>query len=350
MNLDTTRNIGIMAHIDAGKTTTTERILYYSGKTYRLGEVDDGEAIMDWMEQEQERGHHHHERRHDHLLARPPDQHHRHPRPRRLHRRGGAFPARPGRSRRRLLRRRRRGTPERDGLAPGRPLPRPAHRLREQDGPARRRFLSRSWRTYGEKLGANPVPVAIPIGNEGGFEGIVDLLTREELRWDADRGRTAHHAHPPGPRDAPPKSTPGGRRSWIPWAPTPTRSPSSSWAARMCPPNSCKRVIREQTLARTIVPVLCGASRRNIGVQTLLDAVVDYLPSPHEVPAAHAFHLKKEEDIEVPCDPDGKPARARLQGAVRPRGRPPLLRPHVLGRHQERLRRSTTSARRSASG
>ena len=110
--LERYRNIGIMAHIDAGKTTTTERILYYTGKSYKIGEVHEGTATMDWMEQEQERGITITSRRDDLLLAgrrrqgpRAPHQHHRHPGPRRLHHRSRAFAAR-ARRRGRLLRRR----------------------------------------------------------------------------------------------------------------------------------------------------------------------------------------------------------------------------------------------------
>ena len=83
--LDRYRNIGIMAHIDAGKTTTTERILYYTGRSHKIGEVHDGAATMDWMEQEQERGNHHHVGGDDLRMARPPRQHHRHARSRRFH-------------------------------------------------------------------------------------------------------------------------------------------------------------------------------------------------------------------------------------------------------------------------
>jgi elongation factor G len=115
--LERTRNIGIMAHIDAGKTTTTERILYYTGKSYKIGEVHDGAATMDWMVQEQERG----------ITItsaattcfwtrsqRAPHPDHRHARPRRLHRRGRALAARARRRRRGVRRRRRRGAPDRD--------------------------------------------------------------------------------------------------------------------------------------------------------------------------------------------------------------------------------------------
>ena len=146
--LERYRNIGIMAHIDAGKTTTTERILYYTGKSYKIGEVHDGAATMDWMEQEQERGITITSRRHDHLLAgrrrpgpRAPDQHHRHPRPRRLHDRSRALAARARRRGRGVRRRRRRRAAVRDRLAPGRQVRRAADVLHQQARPHRGRLL-----------------------------------------------------------------------------------------------------------------------------------------------------------------------------------------------------------------
>ena len=150
--LDRYRNFGIMAHIDAGKTTTTERILFYTGKSHKMGEVHDGAATMDWMEQEQERGititsaatttfWERTEDGTDAGDAEAPLQHHRHPRPRRLHHRGGALARRARRRGLRARRQRRRGAADRDGLAAGRPLQGAAHRLRQQDGQDRRRLL-----------------------------------------------------------------------------------------------------------------------------------------------------------------------------------------------------------------
>ena len=139
--LERTRNIGIMAHIDAGKTTTTERILYYTGKSYKIGEVHDGAATMDHMAQEQERG--------ITITSAATTciwNNHRiniidTPGPRRLHHRGRALAARPRRRRHRVRLGRRRRAADRDRVAPGQQVQGAAHVLRQQDGPHRRRLL-----------------------------------------------------------------------------------------------------------------------------------------------------------------------------------------------------------------
>ena len=168
--LEKTRNIGIMAHIDAGKTTTTERILYYTGRTHKMGEVHEGAAVMDWMEQEQERG--------ITITSAATAV-------RVEATTGSTSSTRPGhvdftvevercaararRRDRRLRRRRRRRAPVGDGLAPGRQVPRPAHRLHQQDGPHRRRLRQRGADDDATASARNPLPIQLPIGAEGGL-------------------------------------------------------------------------------------------------------------------------------------------------------------------------------------
>ena len=135
------RNFGIMAHIDAGKTTTTERILFYTGKNYKIGEVHDGAATMDFMEQEAERGITITSAATTCFWQGKRAEHHRHARPRRLHHRSGALAARARRRRVRARQQPGRGAADRDRLAPGRQVRRAAHHLRQQDGQDRRRLL-----------------------------------------------------------------------------------------------------------------------------------------------------------------------------------------------------------------
>mgnify|MGYP002349601274 CR=1 FL=1 len=305
MNLGTTRNIGIMAHIDAGKTTTTERILFYSGKTYKLGEVDDGEAVMDWMEQEQERGITIQSAAtttfwKDHQINIIDTPGH------------VDFTAEVERSLRVL-----------DGAvavfcAVGGVEPQSEtvwHQADRYQVP-RLAYVNKMDRLGAdffsvleevrEKLAANPVRLQLPIGREGSFEGIIDLLSMQELHWDAQDGGQNIECLPVRQELA---------------------SLAAEWREKMVdalsarsdeitelylsgsdiPVATLKSAIRAQTVARHIVPVLCGASRRNVGVQPLLDAVVDYLPSPVDVPPVQAYNPKKEEHFSLPCDPKGNP-------------------------------------------
>jgi len=305
MNLKTTRNIGIMAHIDAGKTTTTERILYYSGKTYKLGEVDDGEAVMDWMEQEQERGitiqsaaTTTYWREHQVNIIDTPGH--------------VDFTAEVERSLRVL-----------DGAvavfcAVGGVEPQSEtvwHQADHYHVP-RIVYVNKMDRLGAdfyaaveeihEKFAAVAIPVQLPIGKEGSFAGAVDLISMEELRWDADEGGQNITRSPIGPEMA--EMAAKWRDRMVDALASHSDEITELYlSGEPIPADLIRKALRDQTISQKIVPVLCGASRRNIGVQPLLDAVVDYLPSPIDVPPVSAFNPKKEEHFELPCDPKGNP-------------------------------------------
>jgi elongation factor G len=303
MELRTTRNIGIMAHIDAGKTTTTERILFFSGKTYKIGEVDDGEATMDWMDQEQERGITIQSaatttfwRDHQINIIDTPGH--------------VDFTAEVERSLRVL-----------DGAvavfcAVGGVEPQSEtvwHQADRYKVP-RIAYINKMDRLGADfdaviadmksKLAASPIPVALPIGAEGAFEGIIDLIAMKEIRFSGD-GHEMEITPVAEERMAEVLS----RREAL----VDTLSAHSDAITGLyldgaeIPEALIRSELRKACIARQLVPVLCGASRRNIGVQPLLDAIVDYLPAPDEVEPAKAFHLKKEEEVEVPCKPAGYP-------------------------------------------
>ncbi len=303
MNLREIRNIGIMAHIDAGKTTTTERILYYSGKTYKIGEVDDGEATMDWMEQEQERGITITSaatttmwRGHQINIIDTPGH--------------VDFTAEVERSLRVL-----------DGAvavfcAVGGVEPQSEtvwHQADRYHVP-RIAYINKMDRMGADfdavledmrkKLGAKPVAVSFPIGRESSFEGVVDLVTMEEVRWSED-GHEMFRSPVSGALASEAKS----RRDELIDALSAESDEITGLylEGAAVPPELVRRELRAACMSRRLVPTFCGASRRNIGVQPLIDAVVDFLPSPDEVPAAKGHHVKKEEEIEVVCDPEGNP-------------------------------------------
>ncbi|HBO41966.1 MAG: translation elongation factor G [Spirochaetes bacterium GWD1_61_31] len=304
MNLTTMRNIGIMAHIDAGKTTTSERILFYSGKTYKIGEVDDGNTVMDWMEQEQERGITIQSaaittfwRDHQINLIDTPGH--------------VDFTAEVERSLRVL-----------DGAvavfcAVGGVEPQSEtvwHQADHYHVP-RIAYINKMDRLGADffgaiedirtKLAAVPVPIQLPLGSEGNFGGVIDLVNMREIRWGGDGGIELEYT-PIAPENL------TLAQQWRDKLLDAVASASDEitelyLGGQEIPLGLLQRALRDQTIARKLVPVLCGASRRNIGVQPVLDAVVDYLPAPDEVPPAPALDIKKESSVDVPCDVDGPP-------------------------------------------
>jgi elongation factor G len=303
MDLGMIRNIGIMAHIDAGKTTTTERILYHSGKTYKIGEVDDGEATMDWMDQEQERGITIQSaatttfwRDHQINIIDTPGH--------------VDFTAEVERSLRVL-----------DGAiavfcAVGGVEPQSETVWHQADRyrVPRIAYINKMDRLGADfdavledmrvKLAANPVPVNCPIGKEGSFSGVIDLITMEEIRWNEDGFEV--YRSPISQERAAEAAT--RRETLIDAISSHSDAITHLYLeGQLIPSNILKAELHKACVSRSFVPVLCGASRKNMGIQPLLDAVVDYLPAPDEVEPTKAFHLKKEEEVEIPCLEKGYP-------------------------------------------
>jgi elongation factor G len=298
-----------MAHIDAGKTTTTERILYYTGKSHRIGEVDDGEAIMDWMEQEQERGITIQSAATTTYWTRAPGEtkyqiniidtpgH-------------VDFTAEVERSLRVLDG----AVAIFDAVRGVEPQTETVWRQAERYKVPCIGYVNKMDRVGADyfqvlddikaKLNIETVALQIPIGKENGFEGVIDLLEMRELRWDAgDEGETIRRSAIAAERE-------GLAREWRDKLIDTLSRVSDTITEHYLGGGEIsaellRAELRKTTLTRALLPVFAGASRRNVGVQPLIDAVVDYLPAPDEVVPAVGHHLKKEEDILVPCDPKG---------------------------------------------
>ncbi len=280
--LEKTRNIGIMAHIDAGKTTTTERILYYTGRTYKIGEVHEGAAVMDWMEQEQERG---------------------------ITITSAATTAEWDGHRINII-----DTPghvdftvevERslrvldgaialfDSVAGVEPQSETVWRQADKYHVPRIAYINKMDRigadfeqgvqTMVDRLGAHPVPIQLPIGAEGDFAGVVDLVRMKAIVYKDELGTEQEVLAIP---DALVEAAAAAREHLL--------EEVSHYDDGLLElileegeisEDRLKQAIRKATLSTKLTPVLCGSSFKNKGVQPLLDAVVDYLPSPLDVPA-----------------------------------------------------------------
>ncbi|MBN1616030.1 MAG: elongation factor G [Spirochaetales bacterium] len=303
--LDKMRNIGIMAHIDAGKTTTTERILFYTGKIHRIGEIDDGDATMDWMAQEQERGITIQSAAtttwwKDHQINIIDTPGH------------VDFTAEVERSLRVL-----------DGAvavlcAVGgvQPQTETVWRQADQYRVPRVCFVNKMDRVGADfyaviddvhqKFGATCLALQIPIGQGSDFEGVIDLIDMKELRWDeATAGETILES--PISNDRLGDATQWREKLLDGLSAFSDELTELILEGAEIPAQLIRSCIRKSVLARDIIPFLCGASRRNQGVQPLVDAVVWYLPAPHEVPPAIGFQTKKEEEISIPCSVTGIP-------------------------------------------
>jgi elongation factor G len=280
--LELMRNIGIIAHIDAGKTTTTERVLFYTGKTHRIGNVDDGTTVTDWMEQERERG--------ITITAAAITCNWRDYQINIIDTPGHIdFTAEVQRSLRVLDG----GVVVFDGVAGVEPQSETVWRQADRYQVPRICFVNKLdrvgadfYRTVGmikERLGANPLPLQLPIGREAEFKAIIDLLKMKALYWLDDLGLTMEE------RDIPAEMVDEAKRAHDALvervAETDDVLTHRYLEGEVIPLEDLKKALRKATIEGKIVPVLCGSSLKNKGVQPMLDAVIDFLPSPIDIPA-----------------------------------------------------------------
>ncbi len=299
--LSRTRNIGIVAHIDAGKTTVSERILFYTGKSYKMGEVHDGEAVMDWMPQEQERGititsavttcnWENHE---IHIIDTP----------------GHVdFTIEVERSLRVL-----------DGAvvvfcAVGGVEPQSETVWHQADkyGVPKVAFINKMDRVGAnysgtilmmkERFNSLPLPIQIPFGEGEAFRGVVDLIRLQLITWDeASKGLSYQYG------DIPPEILPQAReqrdRMIALLADTDDAIAEKYLDGVEVSAEEIIASVRKATIALKVVPVMCGSALKNKGVQPVLDAVVDFLPSPEEIPPVKGINpVTKEEETRVSSD------------------------------------------------
>ena len=299
--LDMYRNIGIMAHIDAGKTTTTERILYYTGKSYKIGEVHEGTATMDWMEQEQERGITITSAAttcfwNDHRINIIDTPGH------------VDFTIEVERSLRVLDG----AVAVFDSVAGVEPQSETVWRQADKYNVPRMCFVNKMdriganfYRTVDmmvDRLGAIPLVLHLPIGSESDFAGIVDILKNKAILWkDENLGAEFYEADVPA--DLKDKAD-EYRAKLIELAVEHDDDALEAYLAGEEPSiETLKKCIRNGTIGGKFVPVTCGSAFKNKGVQPLLDAVVDFLPSPLDVGVMHGHKLDSEEDdIREPKD------------------------------------------------
>jgi elongation factor G len=310
--LENTRNIGIMAHIDAGKTTTTERILYYTGRTYKMGEVHEGAAVMDWMAQEQERG---------------------------ITITSAATTAEWKAHRINII-----DTPghvdftvevERslrvldgaialfDSVAGVEPQSETVWRQADKYRVPRIAYINkmdrigadfeRGVQTMIDRLGAHPVPIQLPIGAESEFAGIIDLVENHAIIYKDELGKEQETAEIPA--QLADRAAAAREHLLEELSHYDDELLEMILEEREIPSEKIKAAIRKATLAIELTPVLCGSSFKNKGVQPLLDAVIDYLPSPLDVPPVTGIEPARgssngDEEHAVRLAEDGQPFAA----------------------------------------
>jgi len=307
VQLQNIRNIGIMAHIDAGKTTTTERMLYYTGVTYRLGEVDRGNTVTDWMELEQERG--------ITITSAATTCQWRNHRINIIDTPGHVdFTIEVERSLRVLDG----AVAVFDAYGGVEPQSETVWRQADRYKVPRIAFVNKM-----DKVGANfpnvldmmqrrlkatPLPVQIPIGVEAEFQGIVDLIRMTGVKWD-DETLGARYREVPVPSDMNDEALYYREVMLETLAENDEHFMDEYLDGREMTENDIRSAIRRATLRLDFFPVLCGAAFKNKGVQPLLDAIVDFLPSPKDVPPVKGIDPKTEREIQRKAD-DNEPFTA----------------------------------------
>ena len=304
--LERIRNIGIIAHIDAGKTTITERMLYYTGRTYRLGEVDEGTAVMDWMEQERERG--------ITITAAATTCYWLDHRINIIDTPGHVdFTAEVERSLRILDG----GIVVLDAVAGVEPQSETVWRQADKYGVPRICFVNKMDRAGAdfqrtvnmirERLGANALPIQLPLGAEAAFEGVIDLVRKRVLIFPGDLEA--------GPIE---KAIPQEyEEAWNKYheemveelADVDDQMMVLYLTGDTINASEIEQALRRATIANKVVPVLCGSALRNKGVQPLLDAIVAYLPSPGEVPPVVGIDPRNGKELQR-SPTDGSPFSA----------------------------------------
>jgi len=293
--LDRYRNIGIMAHIDAGKTTTTERILYYTGRSYKIGEVHEGTATMDWMEQEQERGititsaattcfwkdHR------INIIDTPGHVDFTMEVERSLRVLDGACA---------LF----------DSVAGVEPQSETVWRQADKYGVPRICFVNKMDRIGADyyrcidmivdRLGAKPMPIHLPIGVESDFAGLVDLITMKGIIWK-DESLGAEFVVGDIPADLKEKAEEYHAKIVELAVEMDDAAMEAYLEGKEPDVETLKKLIRKGTIAGAFVPVLCGSAFKNKGVQPMLDAVVDFLPSPLDVPDVKGVEVDGEKEL-----------------------------------------------------
>jgi elongation factor G len=295
VSLDRYRNIGIIAHIDAGKTTTTERVLFYTGRTHRLGSVDEGTTVTDWMEQERERGITivsaavTAEWR-DHVINLIDTPGHI------------DFTAEVQRSLRVLDG----GVVVFDAVQGVEPQSETVWRQADRYGVPRICFVNkmdrsgasfdRTVRMIRDRLGANPIPVQLPIGSESGFRGVVDLLSQQAILWKDEMGAAPETG--PVPADLQAAATEARARMVEQIVETDDELTLRFLEGEEIQPAELRAGLRRAVIAGKAAPVFCGSSLRNKGVQPLLDAIVELLPSPLDIPPVRGTRPGGTEEVE----------------------------------------------------